>query len=106
MGAFLDACRTAVSAVPEVSLRWVSDARLRAAGVDPWMGVPLWIGEDGWSGANRVDTTRGKAAGLTFRPLIETIRDTLAWDLGRGGPPEGQEGLSEQAEARLLAPST
>ena len=29
-----------------------------------------------------------------------TIRDTLAWDLARGGP--GQEGLSPAEEDRLL----
>jgi hypothetical protein len=28
----------------------------------------------------RADTRRARAAGLTFRPLEETVVDTLAWD--------------------------
>ena len=35
------------------------------------------------------------------RPITETIRDTLAWDIGRGGPEK--EGFDPAEEARLLA---
>lgn len=42
------------------------------------------------------------AAGLRLRPLAETIRDTLAWDLARGGPEPGKEGLSREREEDLL----
>ena len=31
------------------------------------------------------DTSRAVAAGLAFRPLAETVADTLAWDRDRGG---------------------
>ena len=40
-------------------------------------------------------------AGLNCRAVTETIRDTLAWDLARGGPEK--EGLDPAEEARLLA---
>lgn len=45
--------------------------RLLAAGLDPWMGVPLWIGDPAWRVANRVDTRRALTAGLAIRPLVE-----------------------------------
>jgi nucleoside-diphosphate-sugar epimerase len=39
----------------------------------------------------------------TLRPAAGTIRDTLAWDIARGGPESGGEGLSTEEEQRLLA---
>ena len=72
-----------------------------AAGVDPGMGIPLWVGEEGYEAFNDVDSSRAVGAGLNCRSLTETIRDTLAWDLGRGGPE--REGLDPAEEARLLA---
>jgi 2'-hydroxyisoflavone reductase len=70
--------------------------------MNPWMGVPLWLAAPGWEAANDVDVSRALAAGLRLRPLAETIRDTLAWDLARGGPEPGKEGLSHEREEDLL----
>jgi hypothetical protein len=64
------------------------------------MGIPMWIGDSALPGINDVDNSRAAAAGLACRPAIETIRDTLAWDLARGGP--GEEGLTSAEEERLL----
>jgi 2'-hydroxyisoflavone reductase len=47
-----------------------------------------------------VDVSRAVAAGLTFRPLEETARDTLAWSLEAG---EQRETLSRERERELLA---
>jgi 2'-hydroxyisoflavone reductase len=52
----------------------------RARGVD---GAPLWIASPGWQAAN-LEVSKAIEAGLTFRPLEETIRDTLAWDAASG----------------------
>lgn len=101
MGALLEACVQAVPAA-QASLAWVSTPRLLAAGVDMWMGVPMWIAAPGWEGANRVDTTRARSAGLVTRPLVATLRDTLAWDRARGGPEAGREGLTRERERELL----
>jgi 2'-hydroxyisoflavone reductase len=98
-GTLLDLCRTATYSDAEPV--WISTERLVAAGVDPGMGVPLWVGEPGYEAFNDVDSSRAVAAGLLCRPLTETIRDTLAWDLGRGGPET--EGLDPAEEQRLLA---
>ncbi|GIF49507.1 2'-hydroxyisoflavone reductase [Asanoa ferruginea] len=99
MADLLDACRAATGSDQEVI--WVSTAELRAAGVDPWMGVPLWIADPAWSAANLVDGSWARAAGLASRSVAETVADVLAWDLGRGGPVE--EPLSPEDENRLLA---
>jgi 2'-hydroxyisoflavone reductase len=64
------------------------------------MGIPLWVAEPGYEAFNDVDSSRAIAAGLAYRPMVDTIRDTLAWDLARGGPE--QEGLSAEEEDRLL----
>ncbi|GAA1270439.1 SDR family oxidoreductase [Kitasatospora nipponensis] len=99
-GTFFEACR-AVAGVAAETL-WVPSERLLAAGVDPWMGVPMWIADPACAAINRVDVSRALAAGLTLRPLASTLADTLAWDTARGGPPHDGEGLGEQEERRLL----
>jgi 2'-hydroxyisoflavone reductase len=99
-GMMLGLCKTATYSDAELS--WIPSDRLVAAGVDPGMGIPLWIGEPGYDAFHNVDSSRAAAAGLVCRPVIETIRDTLAWDLARGGPAPGDEGLSAAEEKRLL----
>jgi 2'-hydroxyisoflavone reductase len=98
-GIFLDLCRTATYS--DADLVWISSERLVAAGVDPGAGIPLWVGEPGYEAFNDVDSSRAVGAGLSCRSLTDTIRDTLAWDLGRGGPE--QEGFEPAEEERLLA---
>jgi 2'-hydroxyisoflavone reductase len=97
-GEFFAACQALAG--PAAEPAWVPTERLLAAGVEPWMGVPMWIGDPECSAINRVDVSRALAAGLALRPLAETLADTLAWDNARGGPAE--EGLTAEAEAELL----
>jgi 2'-hydroxyisoflavone reductase len=98
-GILLDLCRTATYS--DAELVWIPSERLVEAGVSPDMGIPLWIGEPGYEGFNDVDSSRANGAGLACRPVTETIRDTLAWDLSRGGPEK--QGLDPAEEERLLA---
>ncbi|HZP80027.1 MAG TPA: hypothetical protein VFB21_00185 [Chthonomonadaceae bacterium] len=42
------------------------------------------------------------ASDLTFRPLADTIRDTLAWDATRPQGTELRAGLKPEKEAALL----
>ncbi len=79
---------------------------LREQGVTPWMGarsLPLWIGDPDWVGFSTRSNARAKAAGLRLRPLAETLRDGLAWELSgmRQGP--RRAGLTDADEADLLA---
>jgi 2'-hydroxyisoflavone reductase len=98
-GILLDLCRTATYSNAE--LTWIPSPRLIEAGVDPGGGIPLWISEEGYEAFSDVDSSRAVGAGLNCRPITETIRDTLSWDLGRGGPETW--GLDPAEESRLLA---
>jgi 2'-hydroxyisoflavone reductase len=99
-GIFIDLCKTA--AYSDAEPVWIPTGRLVAAGVNSGMGIPLWVGEPGYDAYNDVDSSRAVAAGLMCRPVIDTIRDTLSWDLARGGPVPGKEGLAAAEEERLL----
>ena len=95
-GALLEACREVTGS--DAELVWVSTPALLEAGLDPWMGVPLWIGAAGWEAANRVPIERALQAGLTFRPL----RDTVAAALADETPPTFVTALPREREAHLL----
>jgi 2'-hydroxyisoflavone reductase len=98
MGAFLDVTRQAVGG--DAALTWVHDAFLQGQEVGPFVEMPLWIP----GGDMRISIRRAREAGLTFRPLADTIRDTLAWDRTRGDEKgERRAGLSPEREQALLA---
>ena len=74
----LERARAATGSDAEVV--WVDDQRVLEAGVQPWTELPLWLPGGEYAGMARADTSRALAAGLTFRPVEETVVDTLAWD--------------------------
>jgi 2'-hydroxyisoflavone reductase len=90
-------------------LRWLDDATLTGAGVQPWTELPLWmppeLGPHTWD----VDTTPAHARGLRTRPVADTVADTWAWlraggsgirpDTLRSAPPP----LTAEKEAAILA---
>ncbi len=90
----------------DAKLTWVPADFLAKENVAPWSDMPVWVpptGEDGGMGA--VSIKRALEKGLTFRPLAETARDTLAWF--KAQPKERQEklraGLTKEREAAVLA---
>ena len=99
-GELLDECRS-VSGHAEIV--WVPPERLVAAGVGEWMELPLWIVSPEYSAMHRTDVSKAKRAGLRFRPLAETISDTLAWDAARETPRAEGVGLAPERERELLA---
>ncbi len=108
MGELLDECRRTTGS--DASLTWVDDAFLLEHGVVPYTELPLWVPDmDG--GYPLIDVRKAVATGLTFRPIAETIRDTLDWDacsddeetarsFGLTRPPAG---LIPERERALLA---
>jgi 2'-hydroxyisoflavone reductase len=100
MGELLETCR-AVSG-SDATFTWVDDAFLLANEVGPWMELPLWVPESDPEIASimAADVSRAVAAGLTFRPVAQTVADTLAW-AGNERPFE-QTGLDAAKEERLL----
>jgi 2'-hydroxyisoflavone reductase len=87
-------------ATPGTNLVWVDDATLLEAGVGAWMELPLWLPGEEYTGLLRTDVSRAVAAGLVFRPLEDTARDTLAWSREAG---EQQPTLTRERERELLA---
>jgi 2'-hydroxyisoflavone reductase len=62
---------------------------------------PIWTPSEEVSFA-QVDCSKAIAAGLTFRPLEDTIRATLQWNATRPEGFTGRAGISREREAALL----
>ncbi|MDB4953383.1 MAG: dependent epimerase/dehydratase family [Myxococcales bacterium] len=78
MKAVLDRCNEAAG--NKAKITWVDGKFLTAHEVSGWSDMPMWIdntGED--AGFGTMANARGVAAGMKFRPVLETARDTLAW---------------------------
>jgi len=75
----VDALRSGAGPIPEPV--WVDDATLLESGVQPWVGLPLWIpaSDPDSAGFMEFDCRRAASAGLVTRPLTQTIADTAAW---------------------------
>ncbi len=76
-GGMLETLRAATGG--KAKLTWVDAAFLLERGVQPFSELPLWVPKDA-AGFMQIDIRRALAAGLTFRPLEDTARDTLAWE--------------------------
>jgi len=102
MAEVLESCR-AVSG-SDASFTWVDEPFLLEREVGQWMELPLWIAENDpeWAHMQEADVSRARAAGLSFRPLSETVRDTLAWAQSKEGWNE-DVGLDPERERELLA---
>ncbi|HZQ05300.1 MAG TPA: SDR family oxidoreductase [Anaerolineae bacterium] len=81
----------------DVRFTWVNREFLEAHGVD-YDELPLVLPKE-YLGGMMLDVTKAISAGLRFRPLERTIRDTLAWDAAENMP---RLGLSLEREAELL----
>lgn len=103
---FVNACVDVTSAGAEPV--WVDSTWLAQQGVREWTELPLWRSTAGvWN----VDSSRAQAAGLTCRPLRDTVADTWSW-MTAGGEAVREEqgeaaraaehGLSLEREAKIL----
>lgn len=101
MGEMLDGIKDALKS--SARFTWVPAEFLQQQKVEAWSDMPVWTGEE--SGMARTNTSRALAKGLTFRPLAETARDTLAWF--KSQKPERQAnlraGLTLEREAEVVA---
>lgn len=109
MGRLLDSClRQAKTAggAQDARLTWLPADFLQAQDIKAWSDMPVWIAPEGeYAGFGRTRVDRAVAAGLTHRPIDDTVRDTLAW--WRAQPAERRAarkaGLTPQREADVLA---
>jgi 2'-hydroxyisoflavone reductase len=84
---------------------WVPAHFLEAQGVRPLRDVPMWTPpHEPGSTAGFVNADKAIAAGLSFRPLAVTARDTLDWFLAKPNDQQTlRRGLSPEREAEILA---
>jgi 2'-hydroxyisoflavone reductase len=92
----------------DAELRWTSEEKILAAGVQPWIDLPIWLTGDDHAFMHGGDVSKAVAAGLRCRPVEETVADTWAWLRSIGGvapqrPDRPKVGLDPEVEARLLS---
>jgi 2'-hydroxyisoflavone reductase len=101
----LDACNHALG--DKAQLTWVDADFLDAHGVRPWSDMPMWIDNKGeFAGFGTLQNTRAVKAGMAFRPIGDTARDTLAWlnTLPADERPKARSsGIKPDKEAQVLA---
>jgi 2'-hydroxyisoflavone reductase len=99
-GELLTACQEATGSAAE--LVWVDDQWLSGQDVMPWTEIPLWRTA---AGAWNVSSARAEAAGLSCRPLRDTVADTWAWMQRENPMPHeraAEIGVDPAKEQRLL----
>ncbi len=103
LGEALDTSRTVSGS--DATVTWVDESFLLEQGVQPWTELPLWMPESdpAMAGFNRFSIDRALAAGLTFRPLADTVAATLAWDATRDATAPSRAGLTRERETELLS---
>jgi 2'-hydroxyisoflavone reductase len=106
MAEMLGGIRAVLPASLDVRLTWVPAEFLARHEVRPWGHMPVWVPPvQGSAGFAARSIEAAVATGLTFRPLAETVRDTLAWHHTR--PAERRAalnaGLAADREAEVLA---
>jgi 2'-hydroxyisoflavone reductase len=99
MGRLLEECEAVGGANAEPV--WVSEDFLEEKGVEPFTELPLWLPLE-YAALQAIDCGRAIEAGLTFRPLSETIEDVVDWDRATRAGREPAAGLRPEREQELL----
>lgn len=97
MGEVLQSCQSAAGS----RLTWVSEEFLLAQKVGAFVEMPLWVPKQA-AGMMNVNVTKAVRAGLSFRPIADTARDTLAWAGSRPADYKWRGGLAAEREVDLL----
>lgn len=103
MSEMLETCRVTTSS--DAKFTWVPPEFVVEQGIEQWTEMPIWL-EPGSHGMYSIDTSCAARAGLTCRPISETVADTWAW-LQSGGQtrlPAGRSahGLDPEKEKAAL----
>ena len=102
----LGGVRAAFDGTKERRLTWVPAEFLAEHGVRGWSHMPVWVPpEDDNAGFMRVSVQRALDAGLTYRPLATTARETLEWFRSLPADVQARVGgpLTAEREAEVLA---
>ncbi len=96
MEEFLDTCNELTG--NKAQLVWVSEEFITGSEMDH---LPVWTPED-WRGIFEANCSKAIDAGLGYRPLVQTINDTLDWHATRPSGYEMKVGLKPDKEKELL----
>lgn len=99
MQEFLHKCQQV--AANDTHLTWVSEAFLVEKQVGAFVELPLWVPAE-MAGLEQVNCQKAMGAGLQYRPLATTVRDTIEWHNTRSASHQWRAGLSAEREAELL----
>jgi 2'-hydroxyisoflavone reductase len=94
--ALAETCRDVAGS--DADFTYVNGDFLLEHGVGEWMELPLWLQDPEAAGMHRTDVSRAIGAGLTFRPLTDTVRGAL----NEAETTDGA-GMAPEREAELLA---
>jgi len=101
LGAMLETCKQASRS--DANIHWASVEFLKQNNVQEWSDMPVWVPDNEENqGFSRIDVSKAINAGLKFRPLEETVRDTLAWASTRPADHLLRAGLQSEREQELL----
>ena len=101
-GSLLVSCREA--ALSDANFVWAEEEFLLNEGVTPWTDLPLWVplSDPTFAGFYNINITKALKAGLAFRPLSQTVSDTLIWLKTRPGSRILKVGIDISRETELL----
>src|SRR5438477_2040931 len=101
IGGMRDEIKVALKA--NANFAWLPYEFLKEQKVQAWSDMPVWAGDE--LDLSRTNINRALAKGLTFRPLADTTRDTLAWfkSLPQDRQSKLRAGLIPAREADVLS---
>ena len=103
-GAMLEEIRAALGS--DATFTWVSAEFMAEHEIRPWGHMTNWVPPEGETiGMNQVSVATAVQAGLTFRPIGDTARDTVEWwnTLPEERRAEPGAGLPAEKEGEVLA---
>jgi 2'-hydroxyisoflavone reductase len=103
MERLLEECK--VAGESDASFTWVSEDFLLQEKVASWSEMPLWLPEQAaphLKGFMFISCDKAVGAGLRFRRLDDTIKDTLVWYMTNCLNQELQAGIDAKKERSLL----
>ncbi len=95
MEKFLQECLDVTKAKSNIT--WLSEEFILKNKID----LPVWVPSE-YHGINEVNCQKAISAGLVFRPLSETIKDTLVWYKTQPKDHKLRSGIAQERERELL----
>ncbi len=100
-GDMLETCKEVSGS--DAKFIWASVDFLNQNKVEAWSDMPVWVPDNEENaGFSRMNITKARTAGLHFRPLADTVRDTIAWANTRPANYTWRTGLTLEREQELL----